>query len=353
MAENDQERTEQPTSRRREEARDEGRFAVSKELSSFFAILGGLAVLYSTGLWMAMGLVDVMKRSFGPMKGELTVEAASGLFQRLGFKFLVIILPALSIPLIGALSYVIQNGFAFTGKPLSPDFTKLNPLSGFKRLFSLNSAAELVKSILKVSVLGYVVYINVAKEWQTLPFLMDVDAAGAASYIASVSFRIMVRTVWVLALIAAIDYVYQRWQFEKGLRMTKEEVRREMKELEGDPMIKARIKSIQREYARKRMMQEVPKADVVVTNPTHLAVALRYDKEKAKAPLVVEKGAGLIAGKIREIAGRHGVPVVENKSLARTLFKHVEIGMEIPVTLYKAVAEILAYVYRLKGRVRL
>ena len=157
-------------------------------------------------------------------------------------------------------------------------------------------------------------------------------------------------TAWVLAVIAVLDYVYQRWSFEKSLRMTKEEIKEEMKELEGDPIVKARIKSIQREMARKRMMQEVPKSDVVVTNPTHIAVALKYDREKAGAPVVVAKGAGHIAEKIKEIARKHGVPVVENKPIARNLFRYAEIGAEIPVALYKAVAEILAYVYRLKGK---
>ncbi len=351
MAENDQERTEQASSRRREQARQEGNFAVSRELSSFFTILGALLVLYFAGTWMFMGLSDFMRGSFHFVKVELTVKEVSALFQNISYKFFILILPALAIPLFGAASYLIQNGFALTTKPLAPDLKRIDPLSGVKRLFSLNSIVELVKSIVKVAVLSYVVYLTVLKEWNSLPYLVDADAVSSLYYIARTTFTIMTKTVWVLALIAILDYAYQRWSFEKGLRMSKEEIKEEMKETEGDPIVKARIKSIQRELARRRMMQDVPKADVVVTNPTHLAVALKYDRSKADAPVVVAKGAGLIAEKIKEIARENRVPVVENKPLARSLFKTVEVGMRIPVDLYKAVAELLAYVYRLKSRV--
>ncbi|MBI5491390.1 MAG: flagellar biosynthesis protein FlhB [Deltaproteobacteria bacterium] len=350
MAENDQEKTEQGSSRRREQARQEGNFPVSREVSSFLTILGALLVLHFAGAWIFFGLSDLMRGSFHIMKGELTVTEVSSLFQNISYKFFLLILPALAIPVFGAVSYLLQNGFALTTKPLAPDLNRIDPLSGVKRLFSLNSLVELVKSIVKISVLAYVVYLTVAKEWNNLPMLMDADAAGAVTYIARTTFTIMTKTVWVLAVIAVLDYAFQRWSFEKGLRMTKEEIKEEMKETEGDPLVKARIKSIQREMARKRMMQDVPKADVVVTNPTHLAIAIKYDRSKADAPVVVAKGAGLVAEKIKELARANRVPVVENKPLARGLFKTVEVGMQIPVDMYKAVAELLAYVYRLKNR---
>lgn len=350
MAENDQEKTEQASSRRKEQARQEGNFAISKELSTFFMILAGLMILYFSGLWMAMGVAELMKKSFHIVRSELTVKDVSDLFGTISYKFFLIIAPILAIPVFGAISYAIQSGFAFTGKPLTPDISKIDPLSGFKKLFSLNSIAELVKSLLKVSILTYVVYVNVAKEWNSLPFLMNMEVAGSAAYMGKVTITIMSKTLWVLALIAVIDYGYQKWNYEKGLRMSKEELKEEHKEMEGDPAVKARIKSIQREMARKRMMQDVPTADVVVTNPTHLAVAIKYDRSKGNAPIVVAKGAGYIAQKIRELAKNSKVPVIENKPLARSLFKHVEVGKEIPVTLYKAVAEILAYVYKLKSK---
>ena len=354
MAEGDsQERTEQASSRKRDQAREDGSFATSKELSTFLMIAGSTAVLYFSAVWMYTGLADLMKGSFKLlMKGELTVKEVSGLFSMVSYKFFVIILPALAIPIFGALSYILQNGFALTTKPISPDFSKLDPLSGAKKIFSTQSLVELAKSIVKISVIGFVVYKAVALEWQTMPFLIDADVFSVLSFVGSMTFKIMMKTLWVLALIAIVDYAFQRWSFEKGLMMSKEELKEEMKETEGDPIVKARIRSIQRELSRKRMMAEVPKADVVVTNPTHIAVALKYDKEKANAPIVVAKGADLIAEKIREVARKHGVPIVENKPLARTLFKAVDIGKQIPADLYRAVAEILAYVYRLKNRAR-
>jgi len=352
MAENDQEKTEQPSSRRREQARQDGNFATSKEISSFFSILGAVMVLYFSGVWIFMGIADFMRKSFYTFGGELTVEGALGLFSDVSYKLLILILPAMAIPVFGALSYVVQNGLNFTTKPITPDLNKINPLAGVKRLFSINSIAELVKSIMKLTIITYVVYGTVKAEWMTLPFVMDMELVSALAYMGTISFRIMVKTVWVLALIAGIDYLYQRWSFEKGLRMSKDEIKEETKETEGDPHVRARIKSIQREMARKRMMQDVPTADVVVTNPTHLSVAIRYDRSKSDAPVVVAKGAGHLAMKIRELAAEHKVPLVENKPLARHLFKHTEVGMQIPVDVYKAVAEVLAYVYRLKGKFR-
>jgi len=350
MADNDQERTEQATSRRREQARQEGNFASSKEVSTLFMVGAGVLVLYFAGLWMFSGLADVMRKCFHLYRGELTVRELHAIFKDLSFSFLMIIAPALLIPILGAVSYVLQNGVNFTAKPLAPDFKKINPLSGFKKIVSVNALAELVKSVLKISVLTWVVFVAVRKEWANMPMLIDMEVAASFAYIAKVSFTIMVKTVWVLVVIAVLDYAYQRWNFEKGLRMSKEEIKEEMKETEGDPIIKARIKSMQREMARKRMMADVPKADVVITNPTHIAVAIRYDREKGNAPVVVAKGAGFVAEKIRELARKSAVPVLENKPLARTLYKTVKVGMEIPASLYKAVAEVLAYVYRLRKR---
>jgi len=349
----DQDKTEQPTSRRRDQARQDGNFAVSKEVSTLFIIIAGLVVLYFCGLLIVAGVTDFMREIFTRNQhGELSVKDIKGLFSHITFKFFLVLGPILIIPVFGAISYIFQNGFSLSGKPITPDFKKIDPISGVKKLFSLNAVAELVKSMMKVGILSYVVYVNVAREWAHMPFLMEMEPVSSLYYIARMSVTIMTKTVWVLVLIALVDYIYQKWTFEKGLRMTKEEVREEMKDTEGDPNVKARIKSIQRDLARKRMMQDVPTADVVVTNPTHLAVALKYDKTKGDAPLVVAKGADLIAEKIRELAKKHKVPIVENKPLARTLFKSVEIGKEVPVSLYKAVAEVLAYVYRLKNKVR-
>ncbi len=301
---------------------------------------------------MFTGLDDLMKRSFHLYDQDLTVKGVNELFHQVSYKFILIMAPIFIVPFLGAASYAMQKGFTLTGKPLTPDFSRINPVNGVKRLFSLNSAAELLKSLLKISILSYVVYTNVAREWGNLPFLMDMEVGAFMTYLGSVTFRIMTKTVWVLAVIAIVDYVFQRWNFEKSLRMSKDEIKEEMKEQEGDPAVKARIKNIQRQLARKRMMQEVPNADVVVTNPTHFAVALRYDRKKSKAPVVVAKGADRIAEKIKELAKKHRVPVIENRPLAQSIYKYVEIGREIPENLYRAVAEILAYVYRLRSKTR-
>jgi len=352
MAENDQEKTEQATSRRREKAREEGQVASSREVSSFFVILAGLLVIYFAGAWFAAQAAGFMRESFSSITTEMSVKEAVEFFKGTSLKLLAIAAPAFVIPFFGAVSYILQNGFNVSNRSITPELSKINPVSGMKKLVSLRSIAELVKSLLKVSIISYVVYRTIAAEWSNMPFLVDMEPVAGFAYIARIGVEIMARTVWVLALIAIIDYLYQRYEHEKSLRMSKEEVRDEMKELEGDPMVKARIRSIQRDIARKRMMQEVPGADAVVTNPTRLAVAVKYDRHKAGAPLVVAKGAGFVAKRIREIARENGVPVIEDKPLARSLFKYVEVGMEIPVSLYRAVAELLAYVYRLKAERR-
>ena len=354
MPEDERERTEAPTSRRREEARREGNVAISREVGTFFVILGGLIVLSMAGMWMVKGMSEFMKGSFSLAyfsKGGFDVAEIERLFKIASYRLFIVLLPVLVIPVFGIMAFIIQNGLIFTAKPLTPDISKIDPIAGLRKLFSITSLAELFKSILKVSILGYVVVGAVIKEWDHLPLLFDMDVVSSMAYMGKVTIKIMIRTVWVLAVIALLDYAFQRWSHERSLRMTREEVKEEMKETEGDPMVRARIRSIQRTLARQRMMQEVPNSDVVVTNPVHIAVALKYDREEAEAPVVVAKGKGLVAEKIKEIARKHGVPVVENKPLAQSLFKLVEVGMEIPVSLYKAVAELLAYVYRLNSKV--
>jgi flagellar biosynthetic protein FlhB len=349
MADSDQDKTEQPTSRKQEESREKGDVATSMEVATFFVILGGLIMLYFSGLWMADGIMKFMREPVFPFNVELNANSAVALYRVVLRQYYIIMLPAFAIPIFGVLAYVLQNGINLTLKPLAPNFSKINPISGVKQLFSVGSLMNLAKSVLKVGVLSYVMYINVKKEWHLMPSLVEMEVVSIFAFVTTVAFKVMIKSVWVLAVIAIVDYAYQKWHFNKGQMMTKEEVKEENKESEGDPMVKSRIRSVQREQARKRMMQAVETADVVVTNPTHLAVAIKYDRLKAGAPVVVAKGAGLIADRIKELAKEHMVPIVEDKPLARSLFKHVEIGMEIPMSLYKAVAEILAYVYRLSA----
>lgn len=260
---------------------------------------------------------------------------------------------AIMLPLFGAMLLLItvvhflQTGFLLTAQPLTPDLSKINPLQGIKKLFSLNSVVEALKGFLKIVVLGWILYLMLKKEIVTLPNLVDMDVMSIADFSYVQLKKLLLIAAVVLTVFAAADYGYQRWQFERNLRMTKQEVKEEYKETEGDPRVKARIKSLQREAARKRMMQEVPKADVVITNPTHYAVALKYDAAKMGAPAVVAKGANLVAEKIKEVAKASGVPVFEDKPLARSLFK-LKLGEEIPEAFYKALATILANVYKMK-----
>lgn len=353
MAGDDQEKTEQPTSRRREQARSEGNLAVSKEVGTLFVIGGAVLVMYFGSTWMVTGITSFMKTTFtSNLARTLTPEDVTDISWVVSRELLLILAPFMAIPVFGVAAYLVQNGLTLTSKPLEPKFSKLDPIEGAKKLVSFNSLSELVKSLLKIGVLAWVSYTTVAAEWESLPMLLDMEVKSSIIYMGEVTFTIMTRTIWVLLVIAAIDFVFQRWNHERGLKMSRQEVKDEHKQTEGDPMVKARIKSLQREAAQKRMMHEVPDADVVVTNPVHLAVAIKYDQEKGGAPRVVAKGAGKVAEKIKEIAREHGVPVLEDKPLARGLFRTVELGSEIPVEMYKAVAEILAYVYRLKNRIR-
>jgi flagellar biosynthetic protein FlhB len=238
----------------------------------------------------------------------------------------------------------------FSNEAITPKFDRFNPITGIKRLFSTRSLIELLKSLLKLAVVGWIGYTTIMGELKVFPLLVDKTGAEVLAFAGQVCFKLFLKTGLALLVIAGFDYAYQRYQFEHNLKMTKQEIREEFKSTEGDPLIKSRIRSLQRERSRQRMMKDVPKADVVLTNPTHLAVALRYDVEKSAAPVVVAKGARLIAERIKAIAKENGVPVIENKPLARMLFKNAEIGSEIPFELYKAVAEVLAVVYRMRNR---
>jgi flagellar biosynthetic protein FlhB len=261
-----------------------------------------------------------------------------------------VVFPLLAIVLIaGLVANYLQVGFLFSAEAIAPKFSKIDPIKGFQRLFTLKSLTELAKNILKIVIVGSVAYGTISGELDGLSPLMDQSIWGIITYIGETSFKIILRTCWVLIVLAILDYCYQRWEYERGLKMSKQEIKEEHKQSEGDPMLKGKIKRMQRAMARKRMMSKVPKADVVVTNPDHIAVALKYDQREMAAPVVIAKGAALVAEKIKELARKNQVPIVENKPLARLLFKTVDLDRAIPENLYKAVAEVLAYVYGLKN----
>jgi len=348
----DQEKTEQPTPKRREDAKKKGQVAKSQEITSVALLLGCLTLFYFSSVIMVQKMAELMKMLFIE-SGSFSVTSTSivRLALTLIYKTALIVGPLmLTVLCIALVANYFQVGFIFSADAIRPKLSKINPVNGFKRLFSARSLVELLKNIFKIVIVGTVAYITIYGEMTKLIPLGTLNAWGVLSYIGTVSFKVIFRTCWVLVVLAVLDYMFQRFEFEKGLKMSKQEVKDEFKQTEGDPLIKARIKRMQRDAARRRMMADVPKADVVITNPTHFAVALKYDQASMPAPKVIAKGRGEIAGKIKELARKNHVPVVENKPLAQVLYKIVNVDQMIPANLYKAVAEVLAYVYSLKTK---
>jgi flagellar biosynthetic protein FlhB len=346
------ERTEQATPRKREEAKKKGRVAKSREIPSVMILMAGISVLFLLGTSVYQQLSTLMVRLLRHV-GTLSLYPANlqTLSTELIHAILLILSPVLTAVLVASiLSHTAQSGTVFSMEVLKPDWSRISFLAGFSRVFSKQSLFELPKSLFKILIIGGVAWLTIKKEWPRIILLTDQEPTRMFQTILSISWSLFLRTGLVMMLLAGLDYLFQRWTFERDLRMTKEEIKEEMKMTEGDPLIKSRIRSIQRQLARRRMMAEVPKADVIITNPTHLAVALYYQSKEMEAPKVVAKGAGWIAEKIVEIGRKHQVPLVENKPLAQILYKTVDLGRAIPSTLYQAVADILAYVYRIKNK---
>lgn len=348
-----EDKTEAPTPRRRHEARQEGQVARSVELSSAIGLLAALLILKFTGPALAARLRGLMIDSLThfPTK-DLTLGDLSSYLVRIlldvGTAFAPLVI---GVAIVGFSATAMQVGLMISGKPLQPKFERLNPIAGIGRMFSARAGVELLKSIAKVAAVGYIVFAFLRDNSAEIAGMMGVDYRQTCSRIGTLTWDLLFRATLVMFVIAAGDYLFQRFQHEKQLRMTKQELKEDIKRTEGDPMVKSRIRQKQREATQRRMMHEVPKADVVITNPTHFAVALRYDADRSPAPVVVAKGRGLVAQKIRQIAQENNVPIVENVTLARSLYASVEIGDQIPADLYQAVAEILAYVYRLSKRI--
>jgi len=344
--ERDEERTEPATPRRREEARERGQVARSADLSAAVVLVASVLALRFLGRPLMESLSGSTVRVLEGM-GVFDGDPASlpGLFGGVLTGFL----PFAGIVLAAALAVnLAQVGVLFTAKPLAPDLDRINPVSGLGRLFSVRGLARLVAGLLKVAVIGVVVFWTIWAERSTLVGL----SGRAFEQIPGISIELMqtlsLRAALALLVLALVDYGFQRWQHARDLRMSRRELREEMRRYEGDPQIRERRRAIQRQLALQRMLLGVPQATVVITNPTHLAVAVRFEKPM-DAPVVVAKGAGSMARRIRESALEHRIPIVERKDLARALYKEVEVGRPIPSALYKAVAEMIAYVYRLKG----
>jgi flagellar biosynthetic protein FlhB len=346
------ERTEQATAKRRADARKKGQVARSREIPAVAILMVGLSILFFWGFTMYQHLSLIMVKFFKQMGTRVLEPATLHSLSREVLGSLGVILAPILLGVAAAaiLSNYVQVGSLFSWEAVQPDFSKVNPWKGLSRLFSKQAAAELAKSIAKLLIIGWVAFVTIQKEWENIVALWNQEVGQIFQYIGRVSFNLFLKTVLIMVALAGLDYAFQRWSHEKSLRMTRREVQDEFKQTEGDPMIKSRIRSIQRELARRRMMAEVPKADVIITNPTHLAVALKYQYKSMNAPKVVAKGAELVAEKIKEIARGHRIPLVENKPLAQTLYKTVDLGQTVPSSLYQVVADILAYVYRLRGK---
>jgi len=347
----DQEKTEPATPKRREEARQKGQLAISREIPSVTILLTAMGVFAIAGSWMFQRLSTVMHQVFqkaGSIE-QLDIPFLTKTMAAMANQVFIILMPLMAAVLVaGVGAYLAQIGFLFTGEPLQPKLSKLNPISGMKRLLSLRSLTELLKALVKVAFIGGVAVLVINSEIEDVPTLVKLDITQIMTFVGRVAFKIIFYACLVLGVLAALDYAFQRWQHEEDLKMTKQEVRDEARQREGDPKVKARIRSVQIEMARRRMMEAVPEATVVVTNPTHLAIALKFEAADMIAPQVVAKGAGHVAQRIKALAKEHNVPVIEQKPLAQALFKAVDIGDFIPSNLYRAVAEILAYVYRIK-----
>ena len=349
---NDQEKTEQPTPKRRTEAREKGNVAHSAEIPSVAVLLSSLLVFFFAGPWMFRHLTAFMREMFQSIGAyPLDNASAPGLLGLVLRHTAWVLLPLMLAICVGGLAANVgQVGLLISKEALTPKFEKLNPIAGIKRFLSLRSLVELVKSLVKILTVGCIAYLQIRGQVKNFPQLLEASVGDILAVIGRASMGIGLYTCLALMVLAGLDLLFQRWRHERDLMMSRQEIKDENRQLEGDQQIKGRIRRTQMEMGRRRMMQAVPEASVVIANPEHLAIAIQYDPKKMAAPVVTAKGADIIAQRIKAVAREHSVPVVENKPLARTLYKAVDIGKPIPSDLYRAVAEVLAYVYRLKKR---
>ena len=348
-----QEKTEAPTEKKRRESREEGQVAFSKELPSAALLAGILLTLIATSPL----ILDAFRKMTTQIFREMSKadELSIGSLYDLSGEIFSTLLPAFApfaaiIVLVGILASILQVGVQITLKAIAPKFNKISPLTGLKRLFSTQSLADFLKSMAKLIIVGIVGYITYMDKITELNGLSVATPEAILEYNFTVVAEVSGKIVLALVAIAIFDYLYQRWHHEKQLMMTKQEVKEETKQTEGDPQLKARIRQIQREMSNARMMQEVPKADALIVNPTHFSVAILYDRDVMEAPEVTAKGTDHMALRMRTVARENSVPILERPELARDLYANVEIGETIPERFYKAIAEILAFVYRLRRR---
>ena len=345
-----QEKTEQATPKRKDDARKKGQVARSAELSSVAILMFGLLALWGLGSYMYDRLSGLMIESF---TNGLTINLDTATIQphitRWVVGFIAIVTPMVAVLVVAAIAVnVSQVGVLFTGQPLQPKAERISPLAGVKRIFSKKGLVELAKGLFKIGVVALITFTTLESEADTLLGLVHMSISQIFALGADLVLDLGFQAALILLLMAVLDYAFQRWDYENNLKMTKQELKEEQKQQEGDPVLRSRVRSLQRDMSRKRMMSDVGESDVVVANPTHVAVALKYDPANMAAPIVMAKGQRLIAQKIKELAREAGVPVVENKPLARALFKAVQVGQAIPEDLFRATAEVLAFVFQMR-----
>lgn len=347
-------KTERATPKKREEARKRGQVVRSVEINSMLNVLISLIILRIFGKYIFDNIKIVSSYFWSNVTTfSITLDTIGSFMFFIVSKLFLITLPIfVSVFIIGILSNVMQFGFLLTFEPLKPSFDKINPFRGLKRLFSKRVLFELGKSIIKILIISYIFYSTIKKIFNEIFLTPLMDIETYFTFAADIVFKLGIKITIAFIIFSILDYIYQKYEYEDNLMMSKQEVKDELKQLEGDPLIKARIRNIQREMARRRMISEIPQADVVITNPSHIAIAVRYKEGEDNAPKIVAKGVNLMAEKIKDIARKYGIIIMENPPLARTLVK-LEIGWEIPPELFQAMAEILAFVYQAKGKFKL
>lgn len=346
------EKTEKATPKKREDERKKGKVSKSQDVNTAILLLLSFVTLAIFGSSMKEGMTSVYRHSFTEyIHWELTPETVMLVFTEVVIEVAKVLAPVMLVAVIaGVASNLMQFGFLFTTEPLKFDLKKIDPIQGAKRIFSIRALVELLKSLLKIVFIGVITFAFIWVHKDEMMMLSQKNVDSALGFFGQVTITMGIAATIALLFLAVLDFAYQKFDFEKNLRMSKQDIKDEHKNVEGDPLIKSKLKEKQRQMAMQRMMSDVPTADVIITNPTHYSIAIKYDEDKASAPYVVAKGVDQVALKIREVAKAHDIMTVENRQLARGLYEVIEIGGLIPEQFYQAVAEVLAYVYRLEKK---
>lgn len=346
-----QEKTEQPTSKRRKDARKEGNVFLSKDISTVIILLGLFVMMRMLMPYIYKNLRAYMEWLIDAIGGDMSSALSSQLMTVTLVSFIKCAIPLLfAAVFLGIVAYGAQTRFNVSFKAVKPKLSKLNPIKGMKKLFALKNVMELIKNLIKITLLLTLLYNLVMGDVVDIARTIDMHPLASATYMLQMTFDLVLKVCMAFGVVAFFDYLYQRWEYERDLKMTKQEVKEEYKQMEGSPEIKGRIRRLQRQMALGRMMQKVPEADVIIRNPTHFAVALKYDPEKGGAPMVLAKGQDEMALRIIKVGEEHGIYIIENRPLARALYTSCELDREIPAEFYGAVAEILVYIYRASHR---